>query len=127
MNDLEFKGSKYTWWNGQSGSECIFKRHRCLGNQELISKYSGIEVTHLIRSGFDHAPLLISYAGVVESIGKPFKFLNFWAKHEFFLEVVKQHWVADFMETPFNLFQHKLKKVKVALSQWSKATFGNIF
>ncbi|XP_060190534.1 uncharacterized protein LOC132619737 [Lycium barbarum] len=62
--DLGFKGSKFTWWNGQSGDDCIFKRlDRCL----------------------------------------------------------------DFMANSFILFHHKLKNVKVALMQWSKKTFGNIF
>ncbi|XP_059289461.1 uncharacterized protein LOC132042981 [Lycium ferocissimum] len=32
MADLGFKGSTYTWWNGQSGEYCIFKRlDRCTG------------------------------------------------------------------------------------------------
>nr|XP_009629929.1 uncharacterized protein LOC104119987 [Nicotiana tomentosiformis] len=58
---------------------------------------------------------------------KPFKFLNFWTKNATFKEVVIQNWDADFIEDPFVLFNHKLKKVKVALSKWSKDTFGDIF
>ncbi|XP_060212018.1 uncharacterized protein LOC132639595 [Lycium barbarum] len=114
--------------NGQSGNDCIFKRlDRCLGNQALQNKYAGLEVTLLIRSGLDHAPLLITYTGEVESFKRSFKFLNFWAKQETFVDTVKQHWQADFMANPFNLFHHKLNNVKNALANWSKATFGNIF
>ncbi|XP_060216502.1 uncharacterized protein LOC132643991 [Lycium barbarum] len=76
--DLGFKGGKYTWWNGQSGNDYIFKRlDRLFRNQALQNKYAGLE--------------------------------------------------ADFMVNPFNLFHHKLKKVKNALANWSKITFGNIF
>ncbi|XP_060178025.1 uncharacterized protein LOC132607961 [Lycium barbarum] len=100
ISDLGFSGSKFTWWNGQSGDDCIFKRlDRCMGNQLLQAKYSSVGINHLMRSGSDHAPMLISYTGDNKSIKKPFKFLNFWVKNE----------------------------VKAALSQWSKATFGNIF
>ncbi|XP_060170521.1 uncharacterized protein LOC132601459 [Lycium barbarum] len=90
ITDLGFKGSKYTWWNGKSNEEFIFKRlDRCLGNNALQVKYPRIEVTHLIRTGSNHAPLLISYTGVLVSVKKPFKFLNFWATHDTFLDVVK--------------------------------------
>ncbi|XP_059310994.1 uncharacterized protein LOC132062436 [Lycium ferocissimum] len=38
--DLGFIGSKFTWWNGQTGYDCIFKRlGKCLGNQALQDKY----------------------------------------------------------------------------------------
>jgi len=43
------------------------------------------------------------------------------------MEVVKNNWKADFEGDPFILFHHKLKRVKKALTQWSKETFGNIF
>ncbi|XP_060212093.1 uncharacterized protein LOC132639671 [Lycium barbarum] len=69
MTDLGFKGSTYTWWNGQSREYCIFKRlDRCLGNQDLQDKYPGIEINHLIRTGSDHAPILISYSRNVEPV-----------------------------------------------------------
>ncbi|XP_060183464.1 uncharacterized protein LOC132613460 [Lycium barbarum] len=128
MYDLGFKGSKFTWWNGQSGSDCIFKRlDICLGNQFLQTVYPNIDIQYLVRSGSDHAPMLISYAGNSEPIRKPFKFLNFWVKHHTFLDIVRENWDADFMANPFSLFHFKLKKVKAALVIWSKNTFGNIF
>jgi len=35
--------------------------------------------------------------------------------------------VADFIGDPFLMFKQKLKRVKVALSQWSKLIYGDIF
>ncbi|XP_075080475.1 uncharacterized protein LOC107786790 [Nicotiana tabacum] len=73
LTDLGFKGSIYTWWNGRSEEDCIFKRlDRCL-------------------------------------------------------DLVKENWKADFAANPFVSFNHKLKKLKKALSTWSKATYGDIF
>jgi len=43
------------------------------------------------------------------------------------MDVVKENWHADFHASPFILFNHKMKKVKSALSVWSKATFRDIF
>ncbi|XP_075087665.1 uncharacterized protein LOC142169668 [Nicotiana tabacum] len=86
-----------------------------------------IEVEHLIRTGSDHAPLLITGETNAANFARPFRFLNFWTKHETFMEVVKQNWHADFIGDPFLMFKHKLKKVKTTLSQWSRQTFGDIF
>lgn len=60
-------------------------------------------------------------------VKKPFRFLNFWVEHASFKEVVKHNWNADFSANPYVLFNHKLKKVKKALSGWSKSTYGDIF
>ncbi|KAG5600885.1 hypothetical protein H5410_032255 [Solanum commersonii] len=48
----------------------------------------------------------------------PFRFLNLWLRDESFIEVVRNHWSADFAGDPFSLFHHKLKRVKKALTQW---------
>lgn len=41
--------------------------------------------------------------------------------------MVKRHWTSNFEGNMFLVFHHKLKKVKKALVQWIKETFGNIF
>ncbi|XP_059290122.1 uncharacterized protein LOC132043675 [Lycium ferocissimum] len=51
-------GSKFTWWNGRTEEECIFKRlDRILVNQQVLDIMPSTAVTHLIRHGSDHAPL----------------------------------------------------------------------
>ncbi|XP_019255146.1 PREDICTED: uncharacterized protein LOC109233735 [Nicotiana attenuata] len=42
-------------------------------------------------------------------------------------KIVRENWEADLYANPFILFNHKLKKLKKALSTWSRATFGDIF
>ncbi|XP_019240885.1 PREDICTED: uncharacterized protein LOC109220870 [Nicotiana attenuata] len=128
LSDLGFKGSIYTWWNGRSDEDCIFKRlDRCLGNSELQHSFPGLQVTHLSKTGSDHCPLLLKCDIESPPIKKAFRFLNFWTKHESFLDVVKENWTADFSANPFVLFNFKLKKLKKALSVWSRATYGDIF
>ncbi|XP_009595534.1 uncharacterized protein [Nicotiana tomentosiformis] len=106
--DMGYKGSPFIWWNGRPNSECIFKRlDRSFVNMPFQTLFPSTEVEHYIRTGFDHAPLLMSSGKQSTQIAKTFKFLNFWIKH------------ASFME--------KLKRVKIALSKWSKLTYGDIF
>nr|XP_009798563.1 PREDICTED: uncharacterized protein LOC104244775 [Nicotiana sylvestris] len=93
LTDLGFKGSIFTWWNGRSEEDCIFKRlDRCFGNHELQQTFPGLET-----------------------------------KHEYFKDLVKENWNADFSANHFCIFNYKLKKLKKALSTWSRATYGDIF
>ncbi|XP_019251178.1 PREDICTED: uncharacterized protein LOC109230104 [Nicotiana attenuata] len=108
LSDMGFKGSIFTWWNGRSEDDCIFKRlDRCLRNMELQQTFPCDIETSPIK--------------------KPFRFLNFWTKHDSFKSVVKENWKADFSANPFVLFNHKLKKLKRVLSTWSNTTYGDIF
>ncbi|XP_019248338.1 PREDICTED: uncharacterized protein LOC109227594 [Nicotiana attenuata] len=128
LTDLGFKGSIFTWWNGRSEDDCIFKRlDRCLGNMELQQTFPGFEITHLSKIGSDHCPMLLKCDIETPPIKKSFKFLNFWTKNDTFKDVVKENWNADFSANPFVLFNHKLKKLKKVFSTWSRSTFGDIF
>ncbi|XP_060190578.1 uncharacterized protein LOC132619809 [Lycium barbarum] len=128
LQDLGYVGSTYTWWNGRVEEACIFKRlDRMVCNDKLLDVMPTMKVTHLTKKGSDHSPLELEFSTTTEVIIKPFKFLNFWVQHESFQEVIKQHWCIDFEGNPFTKFHHKLKKVKNALRNWSKNTYGNIF
>ncbi|XP_070008698.1 uncharacterized protein [Nicotiana sylvestris] len=126
--DLGFKGSIYTWWNGRAEEDCIFKRlDKCMANIDFQQMFPRIEVTHLPKTGSDHCPMLLKCNLESTVVKKSFRFLNFWTKHSTFKDVVNENWNADFEANPFTLFNHKMKKVKKGLSQWSKSTYGDIF
>ncbi|XP_019254965.1 PREDICTED: uncharacterized protein LOC109233530 [Nicotiana attenuata] len=126
--DQGYKGSLLTWRNGRPNAECIFKRlDGIFVNLPYQNLLPTIEVEHLIRTGPDHAPLLMTCGEKTTNFVKPFRFLNFWTKHATFKDVVRQNWDADFIGDPFLMFKHKLKTVKAALSKWSKDTFVDIF
>ncbi|XP_075085049.1 uncharacterized protein LOC142168286 [Nicotiana tabacum] len=123
-----YKGSPFTWWNGRSNAECIFKRlDRIFVNLPFQNMLATIEVEHLIRTGSDHAPLLMTCGVQTTKFVKPFRFLNFWTKHATFMDVMRQNWGADFIGDQFLMFKQNIKRVKAALSKWNRETFGDIF
>ncbi|KAG5632942.1 hypothetical protein H5410_004659 [Solanum commersonii] len=85
------------------------------------------KVQHLIREGSDHAPLHVTCSTGQEQIYKPFRFLNFWTKHHSLQKIVEDVWKMEATGSPFTVVQTKIKRVKLALVQWSRTTFGNIF
>ncbi|XP_019257607.1 PREDICTED: uncharacterized protein LOC109235809 [Nicotiana attenuata] len=117
LTDLGFKGSIFTWWNGRAEEDWIFKRlDRCFANMEFQQLFPGLEVTHLPKIGSDRCPIYLKFDIEATPIKKPFRFLNFWVKHDSFKAVLKANWQADFCADPFILFNYKLKKLKKALS-----------
>nr|XP_009786193.1 PREDICTED: uncharacterized protein LOC104234340 [Nicotiana sylvestris] len=82
--------------------------HGGMGDPMLHNMLPTIEVEHLIRTGSIYAPLLMTCGKQTTNFVKPFRFLNFWTTHATFKDV-------------------KLKRVKAALSKWSRETFGDIF
>ncbi|XP_060186842.1 uncharacterized protein LOC132616258 [Lycium barbarum] len=94
--DIGFKGSPFTWWNGISAGDCIFKRlDREVVNQQFQNLFSNIEVEHLSRTGSDHTPLLLTCGDGNVTFSKPFRFLNFWTNHESFKELILQNWSSE--------------------------------
>ncbi|XP_070035101.1 uncharacterized protein [Nicotiana tomentosiformis] len=123
-----YKGSPFTWWNGRSKAECLFKRlDRIFVNLPFQNMLPTIEVEHLIRTGSDHATLLMTCGVQTTNFVKPFRFLNFGTKHATFMDVVRQNWEVDFIGDPFLMFKQNIKRVKAALSKCSRETFGDIF
>lgn len=79
------------------------------------------------QTGSYHSPKILYCDLKATPFRKSFKFLMFWIKPESFLDVVKENWQANFSGNPFILFNYTLKKLKKALSIWSKSTYRNIF
>ncbi|XP_060183224.1 uncharacterized protein LOC132613196 [Lycium barbarum] len=128
LHEMPFKGSPFTWWNGRAANDCIFKRlDRIVYNDAFQNWFGQLEVEHLSRTGSDHAPLLVSCGDQGEKFIKPFRFLKFWVGHDNFLDFVKHQWETALTDDVFLSFKLKMKKLKIALSTWSKNTFGDIF
>ncbi|WMV47208.1 hypothetical protein MTR67_040593, partial [Solanum verrucosum] len=114
LNELNFTGSSYTWWNRRIEVECIFKRlYKVFGNDEFMNLLPSSEVHHLIRQGSDHAHLHVICNTSHEHVIKPFRFLNFWTKHESFKSIITDVWKEDKInDRPFMLVYSKMKRVK---------------
>lgn len=76
-----------------------------------------MEVEHLVRTGSDHAPMLLTMEERVVRHRKSFKFLMFWTEHAQFTEVVRQNWFVDVSQNPFFLSKENIKRVKSALTK----------
>ncbi|XP_019256500.1 PREDICTED: uncharacterized protein LOC109234915 [Nicotiana attenuata] len=55
------------------------------------------------------------------------EFQHMFPTHPTFKNVVEDNWRVDFVGDPSYMFNQKLKRLKKALSAWSRNTYGDIF
>ncbi|GAV73103.1 hypothetical protein CFOL_v3_16590 [Cephalotus follicularis] len=120
LEDLKSTGLKFTWNNMRSGTVVISKKlDRALGNWKWF-KLFGDSYAHTYNQGIsDHAPLSIQLMQQAQSSGRPFKFLNFWANHPDFLNLVRHVWSQTYQGSPLRIIQLKLKSLKPHLKKLS--------
>ncbi|GAV71772.1 LOW QUALITY PROTEIN: Exo_endo_phos domain-containing protein/DUF4283 domain-containing protein, partial [Cephalotus follicularis] len=120
LDDLKSTGLNFTWNNMRSGTAAISKKlDRALGNWKWF-KHFGDSYAHTYNPGIsDHSPLSIQMMQQVQSSGRPFKFLNFWADHPEFLNIVRHEWAKSYEGPPLRKIQLKLTGVKCQLKELS--------
>ncbi|XP_049388406.1 uncharacterized protein LOC125852750 [Solanum stenotomum] len=128
ISDAGYIGSKYTWCNGWAPKQRIWKRlDRALINYLWNQCYNNTTITHLVRTGSDHAPLLVSFSSNTYTPPRYFKFLNLWVDEPDFMETVQNAWNINIEGSRMWKFHMKLKNTTKQLSWWSRNCIGNIF
>lgn len=78
LSDTAFEGNKFTWTNNTRGGENILERlDRYLVNGRFIAEQGLPKVTHLVRFGSDHSPILCDKADSIKSRAR-FHYLRIW-------------------------------------------------
>ncbi|XP_059284742.1 uncharacterized protein LOC132038032 [Lycium ferocissimum] len=126
--DAGYTGAQYTWCNNWGHPKTIWKRlDRLVYNEAWLDKFNGTSVSHLARTGSDHAPLLANVEKEKIMPIRYFKFLNIWCKHKDFQDTVKEVWMNPTQGTAIWQLYVKMKAVAKRLSCWSREAFGDIF
>ncbi|XP_060170665.1 uncharacterized protein LOC132601601 [Lycium barbarum] len=96
LSDMGFTGNAFTWCNERKEQEIIWKRlDRVLANEKWDEDIGNTIVQHLPRLSSDYCPLLIRFCFEEKTFIRYFKFLNFWADHKDFVDIVKSNWKTN--------------------------------
>jgi len=124
---VPYTGLKFTWHNGQHGSNTIQKKLDWIfGNPCLFSTWPATHSTVQPRSISDHSPLILSLLSLHNHQQSPFKFLNIWADQNDFLPTVASSWHTPVSGNPMFQFTTKLRRLKTDLRQLHKQHTNNI-
>jgi len=85
--------------------------------------YPDAEVYALPPVGSDHSPLLLSTVQLHKNRQRTFAYEAFWNDDPEVYCLVSQTWPSN--QSRNSDLLHKLPRVRIALSQWSRSKFGN--
>ncbi|KAL7221978.1 hypothetical protein ACSBR1_023830 [Camellia fascicularis] len=125
--DLSYGGWQFTWANKRTRGDCIAtKIDRVLVNESWLDHFPASTAMFLPSGISDHSPVVVSVSVKAPSFKKPFKFFDFWAKHEEFLPKVAQDWSQYIHGVPMYRVCKKLRSLKPVLKTLNTEEFSDI-
>ncbi|KAH7843546.1 hypothetical protein Vadar_018002 [Vaccinium darrowii] len=124
--DLEFKGPNYTWSNNQGGDDNIrIRLDRALADVPWRNLFPLAQVTHELKIGSDHCPLVVNCRVPLRKVPFIYKFESMWTTHPECRQVIEKGW--EFQTRGSDMFRmvQKLKNCKEELIVWSKRAVGH--
>ena len=121
-------GHFFSWSNkGTEGTRISSRIDRGLVNSYWINKFPHVVLDYMNPGLSDHPPLLFQCHHRVHTKGKPFKFFNYMAEHDEFLQVVRDQWQLHGREDDrLKKVWNNLKCVKRRLKELHKPKFSNL-
>ncbi|XP_019188304.1 PREDICTED: uncharacterized protein LOC109182610 [Ipomoea nil] len=121
--DLGYEGTKFTWMRGLHSTTFKGARlDRALGNTEWSLLYPEAKVKHLPMVQSDHCPLLITTRIPQATTNTArFRYNLMWAAHPKFHSTVQEN-----SDQNGDIESNKAK-MAIALREWNKVVFGNVF
>ena len=119
--DIAPKNRRYTWCNRRIGRGNIMERlDIILVVVSLLSQYS-IAITNVLPfAASDHYPITLTF-GDHHSLGPiPFKYNPLWNDIQEENQLVRNVWMQHIEGSPSFIWETKLKKIKLALKEWTK-------
>jgi hypothetical protein len=125
---LPYSGLKFTWHNGQLGGHSIMKKLDWIfANHSFLLKWPLAHYKVLPRDHSDHSTMILEFQPHLQRPPtSSFKFLNFWADREDFLDIVRTMWHTP-SGNPIYSFTSKLQALKHALKNLHRHNSNHIF
>ncbi|OMO60226.1 reverse transcriptase [Corchorus capsularis] len=124
--DHSFTGPLFTWSKNIDEHPLARKLDRVLINSDWLLHFGNSMVEFLLPEISDHCLMNIITDVKIFSPPKPFKFFNFWTKHDDFLPLVNRVWQEPVFGNPMSRLFNKLKNLKPHLTNFNREHFGNL-
>ncbi|KAJ6670073.1 hypothetical protein OIU85_019845 [Salix viminalis] len=116
LQQVPYNGFRMSWHNGQSGDNTIMRKlDWVFGNLPLLTAWPIARVQFLPRHQSDHSAMIMALNGPKLRERPSFKFMNQWAEHGDFHEIVQRVWRESIPGNPMFRLTTKLAKLKQLL------------
>ena len=125
LQDLGFRGPDFTWSNRRVNGDLVRVRlDRCIANEEWLSLFPRMQVSHVIVSSSNHMGIL---ADLEPPMGltmgrrrRRFRFEHMWVRESGCEEAIRAAWCTPVSGTPMFTVVQKIKQCRVNLLLWSQ-------
>ena len=127
LEDLNFRGATFTWWNKRKLAPLAKKLDRCLVNDEWYNFFPSSVAFFGSPRFSDHAVVAITLEPARLRAKKPFRFYNFILQNSDFIATVCASWFS-FNVTGSGMFRvaTKLKLLKKIIRGFSRQNYSGI-
>lgn len=127
LDDLNFRGTTFTWWNKRKLAPIAKKLDRSMVNDEWLAMYPS-SVAFVGSTDFsDHAVITITLDPEIKRTKKPFRFYNFLLQSPEFLVLICESWFSiNITGSAMFRLSRKLKILKNIIREFSKHNYSGI-
>ncbi|GAV92821.1 hypothetical protein CFOL_v3_36199 [Cephalotus follicularis] len=127
LEDIRQAGCFYSWNNKRAGVEAVSKKlDRAMGNWGWFKDFNHVQAFFPTPGVSDHSPCILQLKMPCRSGPRPFKYINVWASHPDFLDVVRRVWALPVEGNPLEVVGRKLRMLKQVLKDFHKKHFNNL-
>ena len=127
LEDLNYRGTTFTWWNKRKLDPLAKKLDRCLVNDDWYNAFPSSVAPFGSPVFSDHAAISICLQPDRIRAKKPFKFYNFLLKNSDFLVTVFTSWFSfNVTGSAMSRVSRKLKLLKNIIREFSKHNYSGI-
>ncbi|KAJ6414220.1 hypothetical protein OIU84_006948 [Salix udensis] len=113
LRQTPYSGIHLTWHNGQEGGGTIMKKlDWVFGNFPLHTTWPAARAVFLPRQNSDHSAMILRLEAAPPRDKCSFKFINLWAQHGDFMEIVQGVWNQHIVGNPMFQLTAKLGILK---------------
>ncbi|KAF9603246.1 hypothetical protein IFM89_034579 [Coptis chinensis] len=123
--DMGYQGSPFTWCNGQSGLNRIYKRlDRAMTNSEWRLKFANSRLYHQFTLESDNKLFIIKDRPLRTFSARSFRFEAVWLTEDRCRTVIENTWMNNLHGSPYVL-HCKLMYCQKSLKHWNKYELKN--
>ncbi|CAI9094816.1 OLC1v1030616C1 [Oldenlandia corymbosa var. corymbosa] len=127
LMEIPSVGDDFTWGGMRATGWVSKKLDRILFPPEWMDVFPKVSIELLSRTTSDYSLFLLQFDGQLESKPRSFRFQKMWPQRGDFKDLVQYNWLHPVWGSRMLAFSLKLRRLKLALKEWNKLHFGDVF
>lgn len=127
LEDLNFRGNSFTWWNKRKSAPIAKKLDRVLVNDEWLSVFPNSLASFSNPAFSDHVCSTVTLTPNLLRKKRPFKFFNYLLQNPEFLPLITEEWYSiNVVGSAMFRISEKLRILKKCIREFSRSNYSEL-